>query len=207
MFTGLIEELGVVENLNLGRKPNMTISVRKILENVQLGDSVAVNGVCLTVDKINKNLLTFNFLEETLKDTGFRKLKKNQKVNLERALLANSRLGGHFVSGHVDVVGKILSVKKSGEFINVEIQYAKAFAKYVVVKGSVAVDGISLTIQKVNKDSFVVGLIPHTFAQTNLQEKKNNDLVNLEFDLLAKYVEAMLGKSEKNKKISKFVLY
>lgn len=190
MFTGLIEALGTVQSIQQSAK-TITLTLAVVLP-VAIGDSVAVNGVCLTVTKYTKKNLTFNIMAPTWQDTTLALLKAGDTVNLERALLPTSRLGGHFVAGHVDGSGTILAIINKKQVYEIEIATDKKWAAYIVVKGSIAIDGISLTIQAVKTKSFIVGVIPHTLQQTRLKDLQPGAKVNLEFDMLAKYIENIL---------------
>ncbi len=188
MFTGIVEEIGIVEKITQGNLMSLIVRAQKVLEQTKIGDSINVNGVCLTVVSFSKNCLTFEIMKETQEKANFKILKSGDKVNLERAMLANSRFDGHIVSGHIDGTGKIKSkTAKSGAFI-IEIEAVKSLITYLVPKGSICIDGISLTIIDVKAASFSVGLIPQTLKTTSLGIKKNKDKVNLEVDLLSKYV-------------------
>lgn len=194
MFTGLVEETG--ELLALERSPNgarLTLRAPLVTGDVHLGDSVAVNGCCLTVTAHEGETLAFDLLEETLARTNLGALSPGAPVNLERALAAHARLGGHFVQGHVDTTSRALAFEQVKADYRLEIALPQEFARYVAFKGSIAIDGISLTVAEVREASFVVWIIPHTLAVTNLRAKKAGDLVNLEFDLLAKYVERIVA--------------
>ena len=194
MFTGLVEETG--ELLALERSAagaRLTLRAPLIAGDIRLGDSVAVNGCCLTVTRREGGTLAFDLLDETLARTNLGVLAPGAPVNLERALAAHARLGGHFVQGHIDTTSPILAFEQVKADHRLEIALPKEFARYVAFKGSIAIDGISLTVAEVRAESFVVWIIPHTFAVTNLRAKKAGDLVNLEFDLLAKYVERLLA--------------
>jgi len=193
MFTGLIEEVGTVVDLrpNEGAK-RLEIAAPRIAAGIQLGDSVAVNGCCLTVSSLGQKALGFDLLNETVERTNLKTIATGSRVNLERALSATARLGGHFVQGHIDCAVPIVTLEEKGADLRVEAGLPAEFARYVVSKGSIALNGISLTVAEVLPDSFVVWIIPHTRAQTNLATARAGDLVNLEFDLLAKYVERML---------------
>ena len=193
MFTGLIEEVGSVLQRNApeGAK-QLQVAAPLIASNVQPGDSVAVNGCCLTVTTRRGDRLMFDLLEETVERTNLKTLRPDSRVNLERALAAQGRLGGHFVQGHVDCAARIMALEKKGTDRRLEIELPSEFAHYVAYKGSIAVNGISLTIAEVLPTSFAVWIIPHTSAHTNLDEARVGDLVNLEFDLIAKYLERML---------------
>jgi riboflavin synthase len=195
MFTGLIEEIGRVVALRAkGPARQLQIAAPRVAGEIQVGDSVAVNGCCLTVASHRDNELTFDLLDETLDRTNLKSLKRDSPVNLERALAANARLGGHFVQGHVDCAVPILALEEDGADQRMEIELPAEFAPYVACKGSIALNGISLTVATVSEKSFGVWIIPHTKAQTNLATTQRDDLVNLEFDLLAKYVERMLDR-------------
>lgn len=193
MFTGLVESTGTVVSLtqNAERVWRLVVDAPKFEGSLRLGDSVANNGCCLTVVSIDGSRLGFDLLDETLKKTSFSLLKPGSAVNLERSLQADARLGGHFVTGHVDATGTILSLQQEGANFRLCIRPPENFRQYLVYKGSVAVDGISLTVAAVNDDdnTFDIWLIPHTMQETNLRERKAGEPVNLEFDILAKYVE------------------
>lgn len=194
MFTGIVEETGVVKAIKPGKRSiALTVETRVCGSDLQLGDSLAVNGCCLTVVKLTgpktRRLVQMDLLQETWKRTNLQYTKVGAVVNLERALAANGRLGGHFVSGHIDGQGVIKRWEKSGQDFILEVEAPKEILRYMVFKGSIAVDGISLTVAKVKKKSFIVWIIPHTQEVTALRERKTGDHVNLEADLLAKYVE------------------
>jgi riboflavin synthase len=195
MFTGLVEEVGTALALDLtGRQKCLEISAPQIAGKVRLGDSVAVNGCCLTVTRFEGDRLSFDLLQESLDRTNLKNLVPGSRINLELALAAGARFGGHFVQGHIDCAAHIMAAEESGADLRLEIQLAAEFAHYVAAKGSIAVNGISLTVAELASKSFAVWLIPHTRAATNLAEAKPGDLVNLEFDLLAKYVERILNR-------------
>ncbi len=190
MFTGIIEETGRVAAFVRGPDSwQLQIAAELLLSDVKLGDSVAVNGCCLTVVKFDSAHLWFDVLEETRRLTNFALIAPGAMVNLERSLRADSRLGGHFVSGHIDTLGRVEVFEPRGKDHYLKVAVPAGFSLYLVYKGSVAIDGISLTVADAAGDSFAVWLIPHTLAATNLRSKKAGDVVNLEFDLLAKYVE------------------
>jgi len=194
MFTGLVETTGAVAALELSAaSARLRVRAPAIAGAVGLGDSIAVNGCCLTAVAQDAETIAFDLLHETLERTSLRDAKVGALVNLERALAANARLGGHFVQGHVDGASEILALDPHGADHRLEIKLPSAFAQYVAFKGSIAIDGISLTVAEVRETSFVVWLIPHTMAMTNLHTRRAGDRVNLEFDLLAKYVERMLA--------------
>lgn len=192
MFTGIIEETGRCLSLEeRGDAWRLMLEVGALAEGVATGDSVAVNGCCLTAVVIEPGLLGFDLLEETLRLTGFAGMKPGVRVNLERSLAVGGRLGGHFVTGHIDARGTIRKIEQDGKNIRLEVAVPTGFERYLVYKGSIAIDGISLTVAEVTDDGFVVWLIPHTLEVTNLHQRHAGDGVNLEFDLLAKYVEKM----------------
>ncbi len=192
MFTGIIEEMGRVASFAPAADAwKLHVTARAVPAGLGLGESVAVNGCCLTVTKFDATGLWFDVLEETRRLTNFAQLATGAPVNLERSLRADSRMGGHFVTGHIDALGCIELLEPRGKDYFLKVRVPDGFARYLVYKGSVAIDGISLTVAEVQGDSFVVWLIPTTMAVTNLQAKKAGDAVNLEFDLLAKYVEKL----------------
>ncbi|PGL71802.1 riboflavin synthase [Bacillus sp. AFS055030] len=200
MFTGIVEEIGTVKNIvKKGKTLVLTIGASTILEDVHLGDSISVNGVCLTVTDFTKNEFSVDVMPETFQASNLSSLGSSQKVNLERAMAANGRFGGHIVSGHIDGTGKIVSVKAMENAVIYKISIPSQFAKYCLQKGSITIDGTSLTIFEVETDIVTISLIPHTRSHTILGSKKVGDIVNLEFDLLGKYVEKMLGMSETKK--------
>lgn len=194
MFTGLVEETG--ELLALERSATgarLTLRAPLVSTDAQLGDSIAINGCCLTVTARDGATLAFDLLAETLDRTNLGTLAPGAPVNLERALAAHSRLGGHFVQGHIDTASRVLAFEKVQADHRLEIALPADAAGYVAFKGSIAIDGISLTVAEVRAASFVVWIIPHTLTMTNLRATRAGDLVNLEFDLLAKYVERLLA--------------
>ncbi len=192
MFTGLIEEIGRVLWIRAtDRGTQLQLSAPAIAESAQKGDSIAVNGCCLTVKTRRDDQITFDLLQETLDCTNLRALRRESSVNLERSLSASSLLGGHFVQGHVDSPARIESFQQTGADFRLEVALPEKFAHYLVHKGSIAINGISLTVAEVLPQSFVVWIIPHTKRHTNLEAAAAGDLVNLEFDLIAKYVERM----------------
>ena len=194
MFTGLVEETGTLLALDRATAgARLTLAAPLVASDASLGDSVAVNGCCLTVTARDGDILTFDLLAETLARTNLGRLEPGAPVNLERALAAHARLGGHFVQGHIDTTGQVLSFDPHGADYRLEIALPTEFARYVAFKGSIAIDGISLTVAEVESDRFVVWIIPHTLTVTNLRTRKAGDLVNLECDLLAKYVERILA--------------
>lgn len=195
MFTGLVEETGLIDGLQQTPSGGVRLSIRthKMEDGVRLGDSIAVNGCCLTVAAIAGGVFGFDLLQETLARTSLVSVSPGEAVNLERALAAGGRLGGHFVQGHIDGTAEILKIEPTGADVRFEIALPPEGARYLVPKGSVAVDGISLTVAELHPDRFVIWIIPHTLAATNLRTRNVGDRVNLEYDLLAKYVERMLA--------------
>ncbi len=194
MFTGLVAELGTVTALKpLKQSYNITVKANKVLDNLKIGDSVAVNGACLTVVKITGKEFTADVMPETVKLTNLRHLKNGDKVNLERTLRLCDGLDGHIVSGHVEGIGIILSKNVEGIAEIVKVKTPPELLKYIIKKGSIAIDGISLTVIEVTDNSFSVSLIPHTAAETTLGFKKPGDEVNLETDIIGKYVEHLLN--------------
>ncbi len=192
MFTGIIEEVSQVVAFAPAKDAwSLQLAARIISSDVTIGDSVAVNGCCLTVTRFAVGNLWFDLLEETRRLTNFSELKPGSAVNLERSLKPESRLGGHFVSGHIDALGRVEVFEARGKDHYLRVVAPAGFGRYLVSKGSIALDGISLTVAEVSGDSFAVWLIPHTLAATNLREKQAGSGVNLEFDLLAKYVEKL----------------
>ena len=194
MFTGLIEEVGRAVALPASdRGAQLQIDAPRIAKKIRSGDSISVNGCCLTLASRRGNRLTFDLLQETIARTNLKNLHRNDRVNLERALAANERFGGHFVQGHIDCVSPILSFEKEGANFRLELRLPSEFAHYVACKGSIAVNGISFTVAEILARSFVVWVIPYTKRHTNLERAKAGELVNLEFDILAKYVERVLS--------------
>ncbi len=194
MFTGLIEEVGSVIAVGASKNGNqLKIAAQRIAKKIRRGDSLSVNGCCLTLSSHRGEELVFDLLDETIARTNLKNLQPKQPVNLERAIAGTERFGGHFVQGHIDCVSPVIAYQKSGGDFRLEIKLPKAFAHYVAHKGSIAVNGISLTVAEVLSKSFVVWIIPYTKAHTNLDQVQVGDGMNLEFDILAKYVERMLA--------------
>lgn len=194
MFTGIVETAGkVVELVKTANGCRFTVEAGAIAEGVQLGDSIANNGCCLTVVRIDGTRLGFDLLEETQRLTNLRNLKPGCAINLERSLPANGRLGGHFVAGHIDETGLITKWEKSGSDYELEVEIPERFGAYLIPKGCIAIDGISLTVGQVSGPRFNVWIIPHTRQVTAMRERAVGDPVNLEFDLLAKYTEKILA--------------
>lgn len=200
MFTGIIEEIGMVKNIQRsGSNSFIVIEAKKVLEDVQLGDSIAVNGVCLTVTKTDGNIFQADVMNETLSRSSLGELCQGSKVNLERAMAANGRFGGHIVSGHIDGTGTITEIRNDGIAIWYTISADAPIMRYIVEKGSIAIDGISLTVAKVTDRDFSVSVIPHTAEMTILSTKSKGQTVNLENDIIGKYVEKLMkpaGKSQ-----------
>lgn len=198
MFTGLVTELGKVQNLvSQGDSYHLTITASKVLIGLKIGDSVAVNGVCLTVVQLDSSAFTADVMPETVRLTNIGRLHNGDRVNLERTLRLCDGLDGHIVSGHVEGLGVIISRQPEGIAVVVEIEASPELLKYVIKKGSIAIDGISLTVTKVTGTSFSVSLIPHTAKETTLGFKDIGDVVNLETDIIGKYVERMLNSGSK----------
>jgi riboflavin synthase len=199
MFTGIVEEIGTVVDFEASQNVlRIKVQASKVLEETYLGDSISTNGVCLTVTDIGKNYFYADVMGETVRRSNLGTLKKGDKVNLERAMAANSRFGGHIVSGHIDGKGKITSYEKEGNAVWITIDAGKEVLKYIVEKGSIAIDGISLTVAYVDDRKFKVSIIPHTSEETTLLKKKIGEEVNLECDVIGKYVEKLLGFNKKN---------
>ena len=201
MFTGIIEELGVIRNISIhGTSGEIAIEAEEVLKGTKIGDSIAVNGICLTVTSLQSNGFTADVMAETVRRSSLGSAKKGERVNLERAMAADGRFGGHIVSGHIDGTGKIISYKKEENAIWVEIETPEHILRLIMEKGSICIDGISLTVAEVGSQSFKVSVIPHTGEMTTLLKKKQGDLVNLENDVIGKYVERLLGfqKEEPN---------
>ena len=195
MFTGLIVELGEVTSLvRKGEGARLSVKGREVPRDARTGDSISVNGVCLTLTAVEGDKLAFDVSFETLKSTTIGQLRPRDKVNLEPSLRPDSRLGGHFVTGHVEATGKIAAHEPVGEAVRIRITAPAAVLTYLVEKGSVAVDGISLTVVDVLDEAFTVVIIPHTFAMTTIGFKKTGDTVNLEPDILGKYVAKFLSR-------------
>ena len=190
MFTGIVEEVGRLKNLSGGR---IEIACQKILSDVKIGDSINTNGICLTVVDSGENFFAADVMPETLRKTSLAELNRGGLVNLERALKLGDRLGGHIVSGHIDGVGKILSIHPEGNALIVDVAAENFLLKQIAPKGSVALDGISLTVVDARADSFSVSMIPHTRAVTNFQGKRVGSPVNIETDILSKYVERLMN--------------
>jgi riboflavin synthase len=193
MFTGIVEELGTVEHVeDQGDAVRLTIGAKTVLDDVRPGDSIAVNGCCLTVVDSTAGTWTADVMRETLDQTSLRGARPGDRVNLERAVTPTTRLGGHIVQGHVDGVGQVMSREPSEHWEVVEISIPTSLAKYVVHKGSITVDGVSLTVVAATEDRFTVSLIPETLTRTTLGHRRPGDLVNLETDVIARHVEKLV---------------
>ena len=199
MFTGIVEEIGIVKSV---QSKVITIEANKIFDDLHLGDSVAVNGTCLTVSSFDNKIFNADVTQETLNRTNLGSLKNGSRVNLERAMTLSGRFGGHIVSGHIDGVGSIKSMKKDDNAIILTIEVPRQLMKYIVEKGSVAVDGISLTVASLTDNTFSIAVIPHTLKETVLYYKKEDDKVNIENDVIGKYVERLLTFKEDDKENS-----
>jgi len=196
MFTGIVEEIGKIKAINGSQDSvEMVIKARKILDDVNLGDSISVNGVCLTVTEFTSDGFTVDVMPETVKSTSLRELQRNDDVNLERAMSANGRFGGHIVSGHVDGIGKIVRKEPKGNAVYYEIEIPEELIEFMIYKGSVTVDGTSLTIFGLTKNTFTLSLIPHTLTETILRKKGVGDIVNIECDMLGKYVSQFMQRT------------
>lgn len=190
MFTGIVEEIGTINNVKIGaHSAVLTIYAEKVLADLEIGDSVAVNGVCLTVTWMGAGQFSADVMHETMKRSTLSNFKIGSRVNLERAMPANGRFGGHIVSGHVDGIGKIESVARDDIAVLYTVQAHPSVLRYIVEKGSIAIDGISLTVADVSSNNFCVSVIPHTVQMTSLSERQKGDEVNLETDMIGKYVE------------------
>jgi riboflavin synthase len=193
MFTGLVEEKGILkEKIPTGDGFQFVIEAKIVMNDLRIGSSVAVNGCCLTVVKIDGNTFAVDTIEETLNKTNLGVLKQGMNVNLERPLAAEARLGGHFVLGHIDTTGKVEDVKELSNSHWLTISFPEKFKQYLIYVGSVAIDGVSMTVAELKDKSFSVGIIPHTWKETIFADKKIGDTVNLEFDVLGKYVERIM---------------
>lgn len=193
MFTGIIEELGTVVSVKTGAKSaKLTLQGKLIFEDMHIGDSIAVNGVCLTVTEKTADTFTVDVMAETLRRSSLGSLSNGSLVNMERAMAANGRFGGHIVSGHIDGTGEIESLIREDNAVWVTVKTPAALLKYIIEKGSIAIDGISLTVAYVDHRCFKVSLIPHTAAHTTLLEKKAGDIVNLENDIVGKYIDKLM---------------
>lgn len=197
MFTGIIEEVGTLRKIVSGKTyGSLVIEAETVLEDAKLGDSIAVNGVCLTVTKLGQTSFTADVMAETMRYTNLGLLEVGSRVNLERAMAANGRFGGHIVSGHVDGVGTILNMHREGNATWLSIGAPREILALIVKKGSIAIDGISLTVAQATEEAFQVSIIPHTGEETTLLERRPGEVVNLENDIVGKYVEKLLNPAK-----------
>ena len=203
MFTGIVEEKGIIRSPNInGSSGTIRIEARKVLEGTSIGDSIAVNGICLTVTSMGDGFFTADVMAETVRRSSLGILSQGSEVNLERAMAANGRFGGHIVSGHIDGTGTVRSLVREENAIWVTIETPPEILKYIVHKGSICIDGISLTVASVGSDNFKVSVIPHTGSETTLLSKRPGSPVNLENDIIAKYVERLMNYKEEENNIS-----
>lgn len=199
MFTGIVEEIGEIKDIKRGSKSSeLTVKASKVLKDTVIGDSIMTSGVCLTVTHLDQDTFKADVMSETLNRTALGSLSKGSQLNLERALNLQTRLGGHMVSGHIDGTGVITRFRKDDNAVWVTVEADKALLRYVIEKGSIAIDGISLTVVTVSETEFQVSIIPHTGEETTLLKHKVGDKVNLECDLIGKYVEKLLGLSSQS---------
>lgn len=199
MFTGIIEEAGTLTAVKKnGSEAVLYIAAKTVLEGTKIGDSISVNGVCLTVTGINGGVLSFFVMNETMQKTVLKNISAGDKVNLERAVRLDTRLGGHLLSGHIDGTGKISDIKRDNGALIFSIEASPEILRYIIYKGSVAIDGISLTCIYADDNSFKVSIIPHTMAVTALNGKRTGDMVNIECDLIGKYVEKLMMRPDRN---------
>lgn len=202
MFTGLIEEMGTIKSIRKGAKSaEISILGDLVTKDTHIGDSIAVNGICMTVTSISGTVFTADVMAETMRRTSLSTLKEGSRVNLERAMAADGRFGGHIVAGHVDGIGQITRLEKEDNAVWITIKADRGILKYIVEKGSITIDGVSLTVAYVDNACFQVSIIPHTAKNTILLEKKQGDIVNLENDIIGKYVEKLMGQNHKESNI------
>jgi len=199
MFTGLVEEKGKLSGkTHTGEGLRLTFTADKVFDDLKIGDSIAVNGVCLTVVEQKEKIFSVDAIEETLKKSNLGSLNENDQVNLERPLKAEARLGGHFVLGHVDATGTVEEIKELSNSHFIKISFQQKYAKYLIPVGSVAIDGVSMTVAELERNNFSVGIIPHTWQETIFSNKKIGDTVNLEFDVLGKYIIQLTEQNKVN---------
>ena len=207
MFTGIVEETGTIKKIEKGTSSGrLTIEADKVLQGSEIGDSIAVNGVCLTITGMSGHLFTADVMAETMNRSSLGLLQPGSRVNLERAMPADGRFGGHIVAGHVDGTGTIVKIEKDETAVWYRIEAAPEVLRYIVEKGSITIDGISLTVATVSDTDFQVSIIPHTQANTVLSDRKTGDVVNLETDIIGKYVEKLLQPQKIPEKESKITL-
>lgn len=200
MFTGIVEAVGSVKGIRGNDKGiSLQIPIPESFGDIKIGDSISVNGVCLTAKVINGGTFSADVSSETIRKTTFGKIKAGERVNLERAMRLSDRLGGHIVTGHIDGTAKLKEVRKEGESVRLSFILDRELLRYVISKGSIAIDGISLTVNEVGDGSFTVNIIPHTAQNTTIVGKKAGDEVNIEVDIIGKYVERLLGKGKDSK--------
>ena len=202
MFTGIVEEVGTIKNVSLISN-EISIFCKNILNDIKLGDSIAVNGICLSIKYFEKDFFIADVMPETFRKTNLANAKNKDKINLERALKISDRINGHLVSGHIDDTGILLSKKEEKNAVWLSLKTNKNILKYIVFKGSIALDGVSLTIAYVDKDIFKVSLIPLTYQSTIFKEKKINDKINIECDLIGKYVEKLFPNNKNDSYLNK----
>lgn len=203
MFTGIIEETGIIKAIRPGaRSSQLTIQAKVVVEDVKVGDSISTNGICLTVTAFGSDYFMVDVMPETIRQTSFNILKPGSIVNLERAMRLNDRIGGHLVSGHIDGTGKIVHRREEDNAVWFKISAGETIMRYIVDKGSVALDGISLTVATTDAGSFSVSVIPHTWKNTTLQNKKAGDILNIECDIIAKYIEKLHKPGSTDSKIN-----
>ena len=208
MFTGLVEEVGVIQNIRKGAKSAiLTIGCRAVLEGTKVGDSIMTNGVCLTVTSLGATYYMADVMSETLNRSNLAELRPGGRVNLERAMPADGRFGGHIVSGHIDGTGTISEIRPDDNAVWYTIKADKNILLYIVEKGSIAIDGISLTVAYVDDECFKVSVIPHTREVTALGEKRIGDTVNLENDVVGKYIEKLMNRKEEPTNVKEFFYY
>lgn len=206
MFTGIVEETGKIKQISRGsRSVTLEVEAEKVLKDTRVGDSIATNGVCLTVVSMTEGSFRADVMPETMRRTNLGNLKPGDRVNLERALCLNSRLGGHLVAGHVDGTGRIVGMERDDNAIWITVSAGPELLKYILEKGSIAVDGVSLTVADVDRAVFKVSVIPHTQAETTLISKRTGDIVNLENDMIVRYVEKLMGKEQKGLTLEKLM--
>ncbi len=202
MFTGIVEEIGQIKEFSRhSNGAKITVECKKVLENSKLGDSIAINGCCQTITHLNNTSFSADVSKETLSITNFCTFKAGNKVNLERALTPSSRLGGHIVQGHIDCVGKFVGVEKLSDFYNLTFEIPDSEIKYVVKKGSIAINGISLTVASVSGNIIKTAIIPHTYSNTTLKDLSLGDSVNVETDILGRYIEKFLSVNNNSRAI------
>ena len=206
MFTGIIEAVGEVKGVRGNDKgTSLQVSIPESFDDIKIGDSISVNGVCLTAKVINGGSFSADVSSETISKTTFGRIKIGGRVNLERALRLSDRLGGHIVSGHIDGTARLKERRDEGESVRLSFSLEKELLRYVINKGSIAIDGISLTVNEVGDGSFTVNIIPHTAKNTTILDRKAGDEVNIEVDIIGKYVERLLGKGKESKIDSSFL--